>query len=160
MDIEKIRQLVDLVNETGIAEIEIKEGTESVRIARGVPVSMPAYMQDAPPSTVALKSVKTPLAPAPETPHATPEMRTQNTLPPGHIVKSPMVGTIYFSPSPNAKTFVELGSTVKLGETLCVIEAMKMFNQIESDTAGKVVAVLVENGQPVEFDQPLFVIAN
>ena len=149
MDIRKVKKLIELLEESGIAEIEIKEGEESVRISRtsGVPAApaampMPAAPAAAPATPVAAE-------PEPETP----------ARPSGHTVNSPMVGTFYRASSPTAKPFVEVGDTVGVGDTLCIIEAMKMFNQIESDKAGKVAEILVENGSPVEFGQPLFVIA-
>lgn len=143
MDIQKISQLIDLINETSVAEIEIHEGGSSIRIAR----------QQAPGVAVAPATVAIPQpvvhAPSPEAPK--PEVK-------GHPVRSPMVGTVYLSASPGAKPFVEIGQMVKTGDILCIVEAMKMMNQIEADKAGKISARLVENGQPVEFDQPLFTI--
>jgi len=152
MDMRKIRKLIELINETGIAEIEIREGEESVRISRetraAVLAPQPAYM---PPAA----------APPPSAPPAPPT----DTKPPStqayadkHTVKAPMVGTVYLSPSPGAKKFVEVGQAVKAGDTLCLIEAMKMFNQIEADKTGNIIAILVESGMPVEFNQPLVVI--
>jgi acetyl-CoA carboxylase biotin carboxyl carrier protein len=141
MDIRKIKKLIELLEESGLAEIEITEGEESVRIARvmqGPPVvTLPAH--HAPPAAAA--------APAPA-----PAPRDEN------LVTAPMVGTFYASPSPGAKAFVEVGQEVRVGQVLCIIEAMKMMNQIESERAGKVVAVLAKNGEPVEFGQPLFAI--
>ncbi len=146
MDIRKVKKLIELLEESGIAEIEIREGEESVRISRhgASPVMMqaPAAMQT--PAPVAVTAV--PSAPAAE------------AAPVGHMVKSPMVGTFYRSSNPGAKPFVEVGQRVSVGETLCIIEAMKMLNQIEADATGEIAAILVENGQPVEFGQPLFVI--
>lgn len=148
MDIRKVKKLIELLEESGIAEIEIREGEESVRISRhgAAPVMMqaPAAMQQAPAPVAA--AVAAPVAPAAE------------AVPTGHMVKSPMVGTFYRSSNPGAKPFVEIGQRVSVGETLCIIEAMKMLNQIEADAAGEIAAILVENGQPVEFGQPLFVI--
>jgi acetyl-CoA carboxylase biotin carboxyl carrier protein len=154
MDIRKIKKLIDLIDETGVSEIEIREGEESVRISRqflqapSVPVA-PIYPIAPAPSTVKTESNKETNMPAGPTAAAPPE---------GHIVKSPMVGTIYHAPSPGAKPFVEIGQQVEVGTVLCVIEAMKMYNQIEADKAGIITTRLVENGQPVEYDQPLFVI--
>ncbi|MGD8784456.1 MAG: acetyl-CoA carboxylase biotin carboxyl carrier protein [Thioalkalispiraceae bacterium] len=151
MDIRKVKKLIELLEESGVAEIEIKEGEESVRISRatqGVALS---------PAPVAAPVAAAPAAPAPaaaETP-STPESEAE---PSGHLVRAPMVGTFYRAPSPNAKSFVEEGQTVKSGDTLCIIEAMKLLNQIEADKSGTVKSILVENGQPVEYNQPLFVI--
>jgi acetyl-CoA carboxylase biotin carboxyl carrier protein len=149
MDIRKVKKLIELLEESGISEIEICEGEESVRISRyaqAPAVQMPAPLPPAsPPAQVA------PVAGAPEEPE-TPE------VPAGHAVKSPMVGTFYRAPSPGAKPFVEVGDRVNVGDTLCIIEAMKILNQIEADKAGVISAVLVENGQPVEYDEPLFII--
>lgn len=151
MDIRKIKKLIELLDETGVAEIEIKEGEESVRISRhGV---MP--MQ---PQQYVVPHVERPLAPTMTSPAAAAPAVTEAAAPSGHTVKSPMVGTMYLASSPGAAPFVTVGQKVKVGDVLCIIEAMKMLNQIESDKAGTVTARLVENGQPVEFDQPLFVI--
>ncbi|HET7134254.1 MAG TPA: acetyl-CoA carboxylase biotin carboxyl carrier protein [Gammaproteobacteria bacterium] len=152
MDIRKVKKLIELLEESGISEIEISEGEESVRISR--------YPQ---PGTVAAPMVTTLSAPAPAAPPpaAAPAADTAAAAPPaarGHQVTAPMVGTFYSGPAPGAKPFVDIGSEVKPGDTLCVIEAMKMMNQIESEVAGKVVSVLVENGNPVEFGQALFII--
>ena len=148
MDIRKVKKLIELLEESGIAEIEIREGEESVRISRHgtAPVMMqaPAAMQA--PAPMAAAVVTVPTAPA------------ADAVPAGHMVKSPMVGTFYRSSNPGAKPFVEIGQRVSVGETLCIIEAMKMLNQIEADAAGEIAAILVENGQPVEFGQPLYVI--
>ncbi len=150
MDIRKVKKLIELLEESGIAEIEIREGEETVRISRygqgAAPVMMSAPAAHAP----------APAAAAPATnPAAAP---VAPAAPAGHTVDSPMVGTFYRASSPGAKPFVEVGQRVNVGETLCIIEAMKMLNQIEADKAGTVAAILVENGQPVEFGQPLFVI--
>ncbi|OOZ41572.1 acetyl-CoA carboxylase, biotin carboxyl carrier protein [Solemya pervernicosa gill symbiont] len=153
MDIRKVKKLIELLEESGIAEIEIHEGEESVRISRhsqGAPVAMPAMAMPA------AAPVAAPAA-APAAAAAEPEA-SGDAIPAGHQVTSPMVGTMYRSSSPSAKSFVEVGDSVAAGDTLCIIEAMKMFNQIESDKAGTVKAILVENGTPVEFGQPLFVI--
>ncbi len=144
MDIRKIKKLIELLDESGVAEIEIKEGEESVRISR-YSQSPPVPM--APQAPVAAPP---PAAPAPEPPP--PEE------PPGHPVISPMVGTFYRAPSPGAKNFVENGQRVEVGTVLCIIEAMKILNQIEADRSGVVREVLVDNGQPVEYGQPLFII--
>lgn len=146
MDIRKVKKLIELLEESGISEIEISEGEESVRISRYPSPGMMAY---APPPVAAPVSAA---APAEQRAEPVPEP------PKGHQVTAPMVGTFYAAPSPGAKPFVEIGSQVAVGDTLCIIEAMKMMNQIESDVAGKVVSILVENGDPVEFGQPLFVI--
>jgi acetyl-CoA carboxylase biotin carboxyl carrier protein len=155
MDLRKIKKLIDLLEESNLAEIEIKEGEESVRLAR------------TPKGTVAPAPVMhaAPVAPAPVMPMAGPTEAASggapkgvSDLPPGHVVRAPMVGTFYASPSPDKPPFVTVGQSVRAGETLGIIEAMKMFNPIEADVAGTVVKVLVETGQPIEFDQPLFVI--
>lgn len=153
MDIRKIKKLIELVEESGISELEISEGEESVRISRAAPVqaypmmpqayAMPAQPQPALATAVAAAPVEAPAAPAAMS---------------GHIVRSPMVGTFYRTPSPDAKSFIEIGQKVNAGDTLCIVEAMKMMNQIEADKSGVVKAILVENGQPVEFDEPLVVI--
>ncbi|PCJ46816.1 MAG: acetyl-CoA carboxylase, biotin carboxyl carrier protein [Gammaproteobacteria bacterium] len=149
MDIRKVKKLIELIEESGIAEIEIKEGEESVRISRmpsgvlaqpmiaAAPMAAPVALAAAPVAEVAIS--------------AEPEIA-------GHQVKSPMVGTFYRAPAPGAKNFVEVGDTVTSGQTLCIIEAMKMMNQIESDKAGIIKAILIEVGQPVEFDEPLFIV--
>ncbi|GAJ73642.1 LOW QUALITY PROTEIN: biotin carboxyl carrier protein of acetyl-CoA carboxylase [Vibrio sp. JCM 18904] len=152
MDIRKIKKLIELVEESGIAELEISEGEESVRISRHgtAAPSAPIHYAAAPaaaPAPVAAAPVAE--APAAEAPAATPV---------GHQVLSPMVGTFYRSPSPDSKAFVEVGQKVNAGDTLCIVEAMKMMNQIEADKSGVVTAILAEDGQPVEFDQPLVVI--
>jgi acetyl-CoA carboxylase biotin carboxyl carrier protein len=156
MDIRKIKKLIELLEESGIAEIEIREGEESVRISRQA--SSPQMLMHPVPAAGAqfAAAVQAP-PPAPGPASAAPVV-ADDGLPPGHIVKSPMVGTLYRAPSPGAKPFVEVGQQVAVGDTLCIIEAMKMLNQIEADKAGAVKAILVENGQPVEYGQPLFVI--
>ncbi|MDW6002130.1 acetyl-CoA carboxylase biotin carboxyl carrier protein [Vibrio mangrovi] len=152
MDIRKIKKLIELVEESGIAELEISEGEESVRISRhGAPAPAPIHYAAAPAPIAAPAPVA---APAPEAASAPAE----SSIPAGHQVLSPMVGTFYRSPSPESKPFVEVGQKVSVGEPLCIVEAMKMMNQIESDKSGVVTAILVENGQPVEFDQPLVII--
>ncbi len=151
MDIRKVKKLIELVEQTGVAEIEIKEGEESVRICRSfAPHAGAQHIYHAAP----------PAAPSiPEPKHATAIHREdEDDIPDGHIVASPMVGTFYSASAPGQPTFVSVGQHVKEGETLCIIEAMKMMNRIEADKSGKILACLVENGQPVEFDQPLFVI--
>ncbi|RWR01570.1 acetyl-CoA carboxylase [[Pantoea] beijingensis] len=154
MDIRKIKKLIELVEESGIAELEISEGEESVRISRspasmGYPMMQQAYAL--PPQQPALATA---VAPA-----TTPVMEAPASAEiSGHIVRSPMVGTFYRTPSPDAKAFVEVGQKVSAGDTLCIVEAMKMMNQIEADKSGVVKAILVESGQPVEFDEPLVVI--
>lgn len=151
MDIRKVKKLIELLEESGIAEIEIQEGEESVRISRysqHAPVAAPQPLAAVAPA---------PVAAAPE-PAAAPAVDTENDAIQGHVVKSPMVGAFYRAPSPGTSAFVEVGQSVKVGDTLCIIEAMKLLNQIEADKAGIIKAILVENGQPVEYDQPLFVI--
>ncbi|MGE0030424.1 MAG: acetyl-CoA carboxylase biotin carboxyl carrier protein [Steroidobacteraceae bacterium] len=150
MDIRKIKKLIELLEESGLAELEISEGEESVRIARftqGAPQA-PQALQISMPAAPA--STPMPAAPAPAAP--VPAARDEN------LVTAPMVGTFYASPAPGAKSFVEVGQEIRVGQVLCIIEAMKMMNQIESERAGKVVAVLAKNGEPVEFGQPLFAI--
>ena len=150
MDIRKVKKLIELLEESDVAEIEIHEGEESVRISRA--------------STIASPVIAAPVAAAAPAPVAgTPTLTTESTTsapnePEGHLIRSPMVGTFYRAPSPGAKPFVVEGQAVANGETLCIIEAMKILNQIESDKTGKVVEILVENGQPVEYNEPLFVI--
>jgi len=150
MDLRKLKKLIDLVQESGIGEIEITEGEEKVRISRQLaaqpmlmasPAMQPMAMPGVP---AAAPAAAPPAAPAPE--------------PKGHALKSPMVGTFYRAPSPGAPPFVEIGQSVSKGQTLCIIEAMKLLNEIESDVSGTVKAILVENGQPVEYGQPLFLI--
>jgi acetyl-CoA carboxylase biotin carboxyl carrier protein len=150
MDLRKLKKLIDLVQESGIGEIEITEGEERVRISRQLAPG-PVMMASPPVQQYAMGAMPgagAPAAPAP----AAPEQ------PKGHTLKSPMVGTFYRAPSPGAPSFVEVGQTVSKGQTLCIIEAMKLLNEIESDMAGTIKAILVENGQPVEYGQPLFLI--
>ena len=150
MDLRKLKKLIDLVQESGIAELEITEGEERVRIARGGPLSVSPPAPGAAPVGTTPASVAATAAPAiPAAAEAAPE---------GHVVKSPMVGTFYRAPSPEAKPFVDVGSPIKAGETVCVIEAMKLMNEIEADASGTIKAILVENGQPVEYGQALFII--
>ncbi|GGO82287.1 acetyl-CoA carboxylase biotin carboxyl carrier protein subunit [Marinobacterium nitratireducens] len=155
MDIRKVKKLIELLEESNINEIEIKEGEESVRISRlshnGNPqMLMPqAYMQPAPAAAAPVA------APAPAAPAAEPAAADE---PNGHVVRSPMVGTFYRSPSPSSPAFIEVGKSVKAGDVICIVEAMKMMNQIEADKSGVIEAILVDDGQPVEFDQPLVTI--
>jgi acetyl-CoA carboxylase biotin carboxyl carrier protein len=160
MDIRKIKKMIELLEESGIAEIEIKEGEETLRIARVLP-GQPATTYVAAPMQQPLIAAAPPAAaieaPAPLDAPA----KSAGPLRAGvgeHIVTAPMVGTYYSAPTPGAKLFVELGDTVEVGQVLCIIEAMKMMNQIESEKAGKVKAIMVKNGEPVEFGQPLFII--
>ena len=154
MDIQKIKQLIDLIDNTSIAEIEISEGETSVRISRQGANNAPAVFMQQPmmqPFVQPQQYSAHPVSQAAEAPSASQEIS-------GHKVCSPMVGTVYLAPSPGANAFVTVGQTVKAGQVLCIVEAMKMMNQIEADKAGTIKACLVENGTPVEFDQPLFVI--
>ena len=152
MDIRKIKKLIELVEESGITELEVSEEEGSVRISRAT-VAAPANVQYSIPAA-APTPVAAPVAPAaaPAAPAAAPEEVA------GHKIRSPMVGTFYRSPSPEAKAFVEVGQTVKVGDALCIVEAMKMMNRIEADKAGVVKAILVNDGEPVEFDEPLIII--
>ncbi|HSC14927.1 MAG TPA: acetyl-CoA carboxylase biotin carboxyl carrier protein [Gammaproteobacteria bacterium] len=150
MDIRKVKKLIELLEESGISEIEISEGEESVRISR-YPKPGTVSATAAPVAPAAPLAAPAAQAPTPAAEPAAPPVR-------GQQVTAPMVGTFYSGPAPGAKPFVEIGTEVKPGDTLCVIEAMKMMNQIESEFAGRVVSILVENGSPVEFGQPLFVI--
>src|SRR5882724_7286794 len=147
MDLRKLKKLIDLVQESGIAELEITEGEEKVKIVKGGAGAMAAA----------------PAAPMPARPAASAATAGPAAEPAaaqeGHVVKAPMVGTFYRSPSPDAKAFVEVGQAVKAGDTICIIEAMKLMNEIEADDSGSVKAILVENGQPVEYGQPLFILA-
>jgi acetyl-CoA carboxylase biotin carboxyl carrier protein len=153
MDLRKIKKLIDLLEESNLAELEIKEGEEVVRLSRVPKNTAPAAPPQAAyaPAPVAA-AVTAPAAATVDTPAA-------DALPAGHVVKAPMVGTFYASATPGTPAFVKVGQQVAAGETLGIIEAMKMFNQIEADVAGTVKAILIENGQPVEFDEPMFVIA-
>jgi acetyl-CoA carboxylase biotin carboxyl carrier protein len=155
MDLRKLKKLIDLVQESGIAELEITEGEERVRIARGGGVTVTPLGPHASASAAA--------APAPAGAPAAPPAAAAPAAAPapgaeGHVVKSPMVGTFYRAPAPDAKPFVDVGVTVKEGQIVCVIEAMKLMNEIEADASGTIKAILVENGQPVEYGQALFVI--
>ncbi len=151
MDLRKLKTLIELVESSGIAELEISEGEERVRITRTPPASlqqvhaMPQQMAVAPQQAAVAQPVPTEVA--------------KPAVPEGHVVKSPMVGSFYRCPSPGAKAFVEVGQNVKAGETLCIIEAMKLLNEIEADHSGVIKAILVESGQAVEYGQPLFIIA-
>ncbi len=145
MDLRKLKTLIDLVADSGIAELEVTEGEDRVRIAKFSPAPAAAAVTAAPapaPLSIAANGTSTPPVSEPE----------------GHVVKSPMVGTFYRSPSPGAASFIELGQAVKPGDTLCIIEAMKLLNEIEAEVGGTVKQILVENGQPVEYGQPLFII--
>jgi acetyl-CoA carboxylase biotin carboxyl carrier protein len=151
MDIRKIKKLIELLEESSLSEIEIVEGEESLRISRTL-TAAPVVSPQAPAAAPAAPAA----APAAEPAEAAGD--GEPALPEGQLVRAPMVGTFYSASSPEAEPFVSDGKSVAVGDTLCIIEAMKMFNQIESDFSGTVVAILAENGQPVEFDQPLFVI--
>jgi acetyl-CoA carboxylase biotin carboxyl carrier protein len=151
MDLRKLKKLIDLVQESGIAELEITEGEEKVKIVRGGHVNvsdLPASPAAGPATVESRPSAVPAAAPAADAP----------PIHEGPVIKAPMVGTFYRSPSPDAKAFVEVGQTVKEGDTVCIIEAMKLMNEIEADAAGVVKAILVENGQPVEYGQPLFIL--
>jgi acetyl-CoA carboxylase biotin carboxyl carrier protein len=147
MDLRKLKKLIDLVQESGIAELEITEGEEKVKIVKGGRVVSETVAAPGP----APAPAATPTPAAPAAPEAAPQVE-------GHVLKSPMVGTFYRAPSPGAKPFVEVGDSVKAGQTVCIIEAMKLLNEIEADKDGVVKAVLAENGQPVEYGEPLLVI--
>ena len=149
MDLRKLKTLIELVENSGIAELEISEGEERVRITRSLTSMQQQQLYAAPQMAVAAPQPVAAAAPAEPAKAAEPE---------GHVVKSPMVGSFYRCPSPGAKAFVEVGQNVSAGDTLCIIEAMKLLNEIETDKAGIIKAILVENGQPVEFGQPLFII--
>ena len=149
MDLRKLKKLIDLVQESGISELEITEGEEKVRIAKQVGVAAPSTY---------LAPAAAPVLTASAGPAAAPAQGTAPALPEGDVIKSPMVGTFYRASSPGAKPLVEIGQSIAVGERLCIIEAMKLMNEIESELTGVVKAILVENGQPVEYGQPLFVI--
>lgn len=151
MDIRKVKKLIELLEESNVQEIEIKEGEESVRISRGASGVVAA------PQPVAIAPAPPVPAPAPTTP--APTEPASAAIAGGHSVKSPMVGTYYKSPAPDAPAFITVGQTVSIGDVVCIVEAMKMMNQIEADKAGVVEAILVNDGEPVEFDQPLVVIS-
>src|SRR5512145_810431 len=149
MDLRKLKKLIDLVQESGSAELEITEGEEKVKIVKGGVVSVSAAPIMAMPAAAPVAAAPAAAPAAAEAPDAGQD---------GHVVKAPMVGTFYRSPSPDAKAFVEVGQAVKEGDTICIIEAMKLMNEIEADASGVVKAILVENGQPVEYGQPLFIL--
>ncbi|PVY76500.1 biotin carboxyl carrier protein [Tamilnaduibacter salinus] len=149
MDIRKVKKLIELLEESDIEELEIQEGDDAVRISRRRGQAEPVVAAPAP----------APQAPAPAPTEKPADEPAGESEPAGHRVRSPMVGTFYRAPSPSSKPFVEVGQTVAAGDVICIVEAMKMMNQIEADKSGTIVDVLVENGQPVEFDQPLFVIS-
>lgn len=149
MDLRKLKKLIDLVEESGISELELTEGEEKVRISRALmPGAAPVAHYAVAPQPAALAS---PAAAPAAQPEAAPAAE-------GHVIKSPMVGTFYRAPSPDAKSFVDVGSTVAVGDTVCIIEAMKLLNEIECDFAGTIKKILVENGQPVEYGEPLFIV--
>ena len=154
MDIRKVKKLIELLEESGIAELEINEGEESVRISRysTTPAPAPISYAAAPAASASVAPTPPPAAVAAE------ESGDEDSLPSGHIVKSPMVGTFYSASSPGAKPFVTVGDSIAEGETVCIVEAMKILNQIEADVSGTIKAVLVENAQPVEYGQPLMII--
>lgn len=149
MDLRKLKKLIDLVEESGISELELTEGEEKVRISRNIPNAMQGVHFPQP----YMQPISPPAAPTPQpiAEAAPPQIE-------GHVVKSPMVGTFYRTPSPDAKPFVDIGSNVAVGDTICIIEAMKLLNEVEADHAGVIKAILVENGQPVEYGEPLFII--
>jgi acetyl-CoA carboxylase biotin carboxyl carrier protein len=156
MDIRKIKKLIELLEESGIAEIEIKEGEEAVRISRmpaaGSAPVYPQYHMGSLPMAMAPQQLEAPAK------AAAPAVEAAKPKPNEHVITAPMVGTFYASPSPGAKAFIEIGDEIKIGQVLCIIEAMKMMNQIEADKAGKVTSIMARNGDPVEFGQPLFVV--
>ena len=156
MDIRKIKKLIELIEDSDVAEIEIHEGEESVRISRASSVQPPVIHQVAAPYPAAAPAAPA-AAPAASAQPAAEQPAAEEELS-GHIIRSPMVGTFYRASSPGSSPFVEVGDTVSSGDTLCIIEAMKILNQIETDTSGKVTRILVDNGQPVEYNEPLFVI--
>lgn len=155
MDIRKIKKLIELLEESNIDELEIKEGEESVRIARNIGKTQ---FVSAPTQTFVPQQAAAPVAAAPQAAAPAP-VAAAPAAPTGHAVKSPMVGTYYSAPSPGSAAFIEVGKQVKVGDVICIIEAMKMMNQIEADKAGVIEAILVSDGSPVEFDQPLVIIA-
>ena len=166
MDLRKIKALIDLLEKSNLAELEIKEGEESVRLARHSSLAPPQMMMAPPMMAMPAAHDAHRAAPAPAAPAATPALAATATeaqpkkgdLPDGHVIRSPMVGTYYASPNPDSPPFVKVGQTVKQGETLGIIEAMKMFNPIEAEVSGTVRAILVTSGQPIEFDEPMYVI--
>ena len=162
MDLRKLKKLIDLVQESGIAELEITEGEEKVKIVKGGEATVtplaPAASVAAPAATATAAAGAGPASAAGAPASAAAPAAPEAPAPSGHVLKAPMVGTFYRSPSPDAKVFVEVGQNVKAGETVCIIEAMKLMNEIEADATGMVKAILVENGQPVEYGQPLLII--
>jgi acetyl-CoA carboxylase biotin carboxyl carrier protein len=159
MDIRKVKKLIELLEESDIGEIEIKEGEESVRISRGSQVSAPVMQAQYAPVPPPAAPAAAPAASAPAAaPGNAPSESSADELA-GHVIKSPMVGTFYRSPSPGSPPFIEVGKSVKAGDVICIVEAMKMMNQIEADKSGVIEAILVEDGDPVEFDQPLVTIS-
>ncbi|MCD9468585.1 acetyl-CoA carboxylase biotin carboxyl carrier protein [Photobacterium iliopiscarium] len=157
MDIRKIKKLIELVEESGIAELEISEGEESVRISRSVPVTAMPQQYAVAPMAAPVQAAPVQAAPVAEAP-ASFQAPEAPVVAPGHKILSPMVGTFYRAPSPEAKNFAEVGQSVNIGDTLCIVEAMKMMNQIQADKAGKVIAILAQEGDAIEFDQPLVII--
>lgn len=158
MDLRKVKKLIELLEESNLSELEIKEGEEVVRLSR-FPTAAPPQVVAAPQPAAPAITAAPPAASAPAlTPVTVPAAAAEPGLPPGTVVRSPMVGTFYAAATPGAEPFVKVGQEVQIGDALGVIEAMKMFNQIDAEVAGTVVAIVAENGQPVEFDQPLFVI--
>lgn len=151
MDLRKLKTLIDLVSESNVSELEITEAEGKVRIVKSAPVAPVAMVAPAPAVTLAAPATPAAAAPVASAPAAEPEIK-------GHIVKSPMVGTFYRAPSPGAKPFVEVGQPVKEGDPICIVEAMKILNEIEADKSGVITQILAENGQAVEYGQPLFVI--
>jgi acetyl-CoA carboxylase biotin carboxyl carrier protein len=160
MDIRKVKKLIELLEQSDVAEIEIHEGEESVRISRNSSASTPIFIPAAGPAPAMQGAPAAPASVEPESaaPQAGAAPESASDIPEANLVRSPMVGTFYRAPSPGSKSFVEEGESVKVGDTLCIIEAMKILNQIESEKAGTVKTVLVDNGQPVEYNEPLFVI--
>jgi len=160
VDLRKIKKLIDILEDSNLAELEIREGEESVRLSR-MPKGFAVTQSAAAQTQVHVEPARAPAAGAPAQAAAAhaPAVPGGKELPAGHVLRSPMVGTFYASPNPDSPAFVKVGQAVKAGETLAIIEAMKMFNQIEADIDGTIVAVLASNGQPVEFDEPLFVIS-
>jgi len=154
MDLRKLKKLIDLVQESGIAELEITEGEEKVKIVKGGEATVTPLA----PATPGAPKPAAAVASAPATP-VPPPAAPEEPVAEGHLLKAPMVGTFYRSASPESKAFVEVGQSIKAGETVCIIEAMKLMNEIEADATGVIKAILVENGQPVEYGQPLFIIA-
>jgi acetyl-CoA carboxylase biotin carboxyl carrier protein len=152
MDLRKLKTLIELVENSGIAELELTEGEEHVRISRSSSVAAPMQQYYAAPQSAPAPAIATAASPAAVAAPSAP------AVPEGHVVKSPMVGSFYRSPSPGAKSFVDVGQNINEGDTICIIEAMKLLNEIEADKSGVIKAILVENGQAVEFGQPLFII--